>query len=83
MAPRGILDHNPILLELAGAKKKPPIPFKFNPFWLDSPSYLYVIKECWVPYKPHLLELPSIQFKENLKGAKETSISWNKNKEAK
>jgi hypothetical protein len=76
--PGGILDHSPILLELVGAGKKPPNPFKFNPLWLDYPSYLSVIKECWVPYNSHLPESPTIQFKANLKRAKEASIAWNK-----
>lgn len=78
VAPEGISDHSPILLDLVGAAKKPPSPVKFNPLWLDYPSYLSVIKEFWVPYNSHLPESPTIQFKANLKRAKEASIAWNK-----
>jgi hypothetical protein len=65
-------------LSVQEMRRRPPTLSNSIPFGLDSPSYLSLIKECWVPYNPHLPESLTIQFRENLKRAKEASISWNK-----
>eukprot|EP00253_Pinus_taeda_P006605 PITA_06605 len=42
---RGISDHSPIYLEVAGSFQKPRAPFKFNSTWLKDTKYLRRKKE--------------------------------------
>ena len=43
----GILDLRPIALSLVKVENLGPIPFKFNPLWLDSPDFLPLISSNW------------------------------------
>jgi exonuclease III len=47
LVPWGISDHHPITLTLAKAKNLGPIPFRFNPLWMDSPEFLPLITSAW------------------------------------
>jgi hypothetical protein len=45
--PWGISDHRPIALTLAKDENLGPIPFRFNPLWMDSPDFLPLISSAW------------------------------------
>jgi hypothetical protein len=43
----GISDHRPIALSLVKEENLGPIPFKFNPIWMDSPDSPPLISSIW------------------------------------
>jgi exonuclease III len=47
IVPWGISDHRPIALSFDKVENMGPIPFKFNPIWLDSPDFLPLISSVW------------------------------------
>jgi len=49
----GESDHNPIVLELKGRGRKPPIPFKFNAGWLKDQTFVDLVHNIWIPFDPN------------------------------
>ena len=47
IVPWGIAYHRPIALSFDKVENMGPIPFKFNPIWLDSPDLLPLISSVW------------------------------------
>jgi hypothetical protein len=47
IVPWGISDHRPIALSFDKVENLGPIPFKFNPIWMDSPDFLPLISSVW------------------------------------
>ena len=43
----GILDHQPIFLQVANNDTKPRSPFKFNANWLENGDLVTLLKASW------------------------------------
>lgn len=39
--------HNPMVLELKGDIRRPPIPFNFNSGWPKDPNFIAFVNENW------------------------------------
>eukprot|EP00253_Pinus_taeda_P018287 PITA_18287 len=79
----GNSDHFPIFLDLTIPPHKPPTPFKFNPAWLQDPSFCNMFKETWIHPDQNAGEDKSFLFMENLKRLKKATISWAKDRKLK
>eukprot|EP00253_Pinus_taeda_P030972 PITA_30972 len=79
----GNSDHFPIFLDLTIPPHKPPAPFKFNPAWLQVPSFYNMFKETWIHPDQNAGEDKSFLFMENLKRLKKATISWAKDRKLK
>jgi hypothetical protein len=47
IVPWGISYHHPISLSFDKEENMGPIPFKFNPIWMESPYFLPLISSIW------------------------------------
>ena len=72
----GISDHCPIFLELRGARRKPPSPFKFNSSWMKDEGFHSLVKKMWNHRSQTSLEHAGLHFYQNLKCIKEATIAW-------
>eukprot|EP00253_Pinus_taeda_P030676 PITA_30676 len=79
----GNSDHFPIFLDMTTPPHKPPTPFKFNPAWLQDPSFCNMFKETWIHPDQNVGEDKSFLFMENLKRLKKATISWAKDRKLK
>ncbi len=76
----GNSDHFPIFLDLSFPPPKPPAPFKFNPSWIQDPSFSTLFKDTWIhPGRNERVD-KSFLFMENLKRLKKATISWKKDR---
>ena len=65
--PGSVSDHRPIKLELLAHWDKGPIPFKFNPLWIDKVGFLETIQSAWdIP----ITGSPSYVWEKKLKATK-------------
>eukprot|EP00253_Pinus_taeda_P004076 PITA_04076 len=79
----GNSDHFPIFLELTFPPPKPPTPFKFNPSWLQVPSFNDFFKKTWIHPDRNTIMGKGFLFMENLKRLKKATISWAKERQKK
>eukprot|EP00253_Pinus_taeda_P003035 PITA_03035 len=79
----GNSDHFKIFLDMTIPPHKPPTPFKFNPAWLQDPSFCNLFKETWIHPDQNAGEDKSFLFMENLKRLKKATISWVKDRKLK
>eukprot|EP00253_Pinus_taeda_P025838 PITA_25838 len=74
----GNSDHFPIFLECAIPPPKPPAPFKFNPAWLQDPTFVAILKNTWLHTNSSSRENKGFLFMENLKRLKKATVIWAK-----
>eukprot|EP00253_Pinus_taeda_P025512 PITA_25512 len=79
----GNSNHFPIFLEMTYPPPKPPAPFKFNPAWLQDPSFCKLFNDTWIHQGHNIGVDKSFLFMENLKRLKKATISWAKDKKLK
>eukprot|EP00253_Pinus_taeda_P011881 PITA_11881 len=79
----GNSDHFPIFLDMNNPPPKPPAPFKFNPAWLQDPTFCKVFNDTWIHQGQNIGVDKSFFFMENLKRLKKATISWAKDKKMK
>ena len=72
----GLLDHSPIFLELKDGPNKPPCPLKFNKTWLQDESFIALITDGWVNYRPGNVNSASFHFAANLRYLKALIKPW-------
>eukprot|EP00253_Pinus_taeda_P005268 PITA_05268 len=79
----GNSDHFPIFLDMTNRPPKPPAPFKFNPPWIQDPTYCKVFNDTWIHQEQDIGVDKSFLFMENLKRLKKATISCAKEKKMK
>eukprot|EP00253_Pinus_taeda_P035564 PITA_35564 len=79
----GNSDHFPIFLDFAFPPPKPPAPFKFNPSWLQDPSFSALFKDTWIHPSSSAREDKGFLFMENLKRLKKATLFWAKDRRLK
>eukprot|EP00253_Pinus_taeda_P029408 PITA_29408 len=79
----GNSDHFPIFLDLTNPPSKPPAPFKFNPAWLQDPTFCKLFNDTWIHQGQNTGVDKSFLFMENLKRLKKATIFWAKDKKLK
>lgn len=66
-------DHKPILLLLAPEEDLGPIPFKFNPLWIEKEGFMETIHSAWdIPINGS----PSYVWEQKLKATKQALKKW-------
>lgn len=68
-------DHKPIALSLSPPKNLSPIPFRFNPLWINSPDFLVIVKQAW---STNFFGPPSFIWESKLKCVKKNLKDWAK-----
>eukprot|EP00253_Pinus_taeda_P010417 PITA_10417 len=79
----GNSDHFPIFLDCAIPPPKPPAPFKFNPAWLQDPTFVAIFKNTWLHTNSSSREDKGFLFMENLKRLKKATVIWAKERRLK
>ena len=74
----GLSDHRPITLSISIPEENPPVPFKFNPNWLDDEEYRKLVKENWKPIDLQPTEGYMQQMVNNLSKINKISKEWGK-----
>ena len=75
---RGLLDHRPITLSITIPEEKSPIPFKFNPIWLENEDYMEMVKRNWKPLEVQSSDNFMYLMADNLSTIKKISKEWGK-----
>lgn len=66
-------DHKPIQLLLAPEEDLGPIPFKFNPLWIEKAGFMDTIQTAWdIPINGS----PSFVWEQKLKATKNALKEW-------
>ena len=76
----GELDHNPIILDIKGALRRPPSPFKCNSTWINDPRFISLVNTNWAHLNLVEGNRVLVQFMENLKRNKKSTIPWDQYK---
>ena len=66
-------DHKPIRLQFIDDEDLGPIPFKFNPLWVDKEGFLDTVSNAW---KISVSSSPNFVWEMKLKQTKSTLKEW-------
>jgi hypothetical protein len=73
--PHSVSDHKPITLSLTTDNNLGPIPFRFNPRWIQEKSYPALVTRIW---NGTVIGSPFFVWEENLRRLKKALKSWAK-----
>ena len=73
--PNYVSDHKPILLELSLDKNLGPIPFRFNPLWIQQEGFYHLVSSSW---NQKITRNPSFTWEEKLRRLKHELKNWAK-----
>lgn len=71
--PNSTSDHKPILLDLSMDENLGPIPFRFNPLWLQHDGFQEVVSESW---NRHVHGSSFYAWEEKMRGLKRRLKEW-------
>lgn len=71
--PKLASDHKPIQLHLEDEEDLGPLPFRFNPLWIERDGFLEIVKEAWA--KP-ISGSSSYVWEQKLKATKQALKDW-------
>jgi hypothetical protein len=71
--PKLTFDHKPILLNLEEEENMGPIPFRFNPLWIEKKGFLETVHSAW---SSPTSGSPSFVWEKKLKATKHALKTW-------
>jgi hypothetical protein len=78
--PRGVSDHNPLLLNIGDKDKGKSYTFRFEKWWLKTVDFEDMVKRCWNIDCPHSKPIDRWQFK--MRNLRKKIKEWSRNVDA-